>query len=89
MSKTYRPYRPLSIEDEAEVKSITPKRKYIPKPEKIRQDALNSREGGRMRCDYCYKTFGAYYVHLTVAKWPQEPKPACKDCRESCKLRKV
>lgn len=88
MSKKFRPYRPLSIEDEVESQS-TPKRRYIPKPEKIRQDALNSHEGGRMRCDYCGKTFGAYYVHLTQARWPEEPKPACRDCREAKNLMKV
>jgi hypothetical protein len=79
MPKKFRPYRPLAIEDETEAKSVTPKRKYIPKPEKIRQDALNS----------CGHTFSANYVHLTVASWPNEPKPACRDCRESRNLRKV
>jgi hypothetical protein len=88
MPKKYRPYRPLSIEDTDVGRKIA-KRKYIPKPEKIRQDALNSHDGGRIRCDFCRHTFGAYYVHLTVASWPQEPKPACKDCREARNLRKV
>ena len=88
MSKKYRPYRPLTIIEEESRKSA-PKRRYIPKPEKLRQDALNSKEGGRMRCDYCAHTFGAYYVRLTVASWPQEPRPACKDCREAKNLRKV
>lgn len=88
MSKKYRPYRPLSIEDQPESQG-KPKRRYIPKPEKIRQDALNSHEGGRMRCDYCGLTFSANYVHLTVARWPEEPKPTCRDCRAANHLQMV
>ena len=89
--KTYRPYQPLtsSSEDDDVQSSGTPKRRYIPKPEKLRQDALNSKEGGRMRCDYCTRTFGAYYVYLTVASWPQEARPACRDCITANHLRKV
>lgn len=88
MGKKYHPYRPLSLEDDVKPLGKS-KRRYIPKPEKLRQDALNSHDGGRMRCDYCTRTFGAYYIHLTVASWPQEPRPACKDCREARNLRKV
>lgn len=88
MSKKYRPYRPLSIEDD-EIGSKTSKRKYIPKPEKLRQDALNSHDGGRMRCDFCTRIFGAYYIHLTVASWPQEPNYACNDCRKAKNLRRL
>lgn len=90
MSKKRNVYRPLAIEEEATAPGkVSKKRRYIPKPEKIRADALASNEGGRMRCDYCEKTFGAYYVTLVYAKWPHEPNYACRNCREDLKLRKV
>jgi hypothetical protein len=86
MSKKYHPYRPLSIEDEPESQAVKAKRRP-PSREKIREMALNSHEGGRIRCDYCHHTFGAYYVQL-VHSWPQEPQAACNDCRKAKNLQK-
>ncbi len=67
---------------------VRPKRRP-PSQSKIREAALNSHDGGRMRCDYCTHTFAASYVRTCFAKWPQEPRPACRDCRESRNLRVV
>jgi hypothetical protein len=64
------------------------KKKYHPPSRaKIREEALHSYEGGRMKCDYCGYTFAAAYVRLVRPEsWLQEPKPACRDCRESHNL---
>ncbi len=67
---------------------VRPKRRP-PSQSKIREEALNSHDGGRMWCDYCKHAFAASYVRTCFAKWPQEPRAACKDCRESRNLRAV
>jgi len=66
------------------------KKYHPPSRDKIREEALNSHDGGRMKCDYCGHTFAANFVRLVRPEsWLAEPRPACRDCRESHNLYQI
>jgi hypothetical protein len=56
-------------------------RRYIPSPEKIRQWAMDSREGGRFRCPGCKCSFSVTYSYFGSSGKPfEEATFWCRDC---------
>lgn len=75
--------------EEKGVSDGTPKRRYIPSPEKIRQMAHESSEGGRFVCPKCNVGFSLTYG--TFGKFGSfgEATYYCKDCAKLPDFRKV
>ena len=68
----------LTIVEHPESQQVKSGRRVIPSPEKIREEAMLSKSGGRAYCDYCKTWFSASYVRPVRILFNE--KFACRDC---------
>lgn len=68
-----------NLQSSGDVPSQGGGRHYIPPPEKIRQWAHESTEGGTAFCFKCHERFAMYYMR-TVRSATFRTDFACKDC---------
>jgi len=57
-------------------------------PEKIRQMAHDSKDGGRAMCEICHESFAMYYIRLAKIKMFQTGH-VCLDCQREHKFQLI
>ena len=68
----------LSTVEQPNSQQVKTGRRVIISQEKIRQEAMSSKSGGRAYCDYCKIWFSANYVRPVRILFNE--KFACRDC---------